>query len=294
MAGEAVVPEFGQEYLFEDVFPDALAVFAGVKAVYSGLTHRYLCFSQNGATQAAKKAAASPWIICVGTGDVWNPADEGRVLSIAQMTTSHQKTTKFAANAEERRLYAQWPDAVAIKDVYEVIGQPHVMDDLGLKVHPLTLAFDLVKPLTPERLPILEGLKGYKLRLVDLPPLPAGVTLGTILPGSISMEEGRKVMKEVQEHERKSKISKFVKADNFKANGGAYVCEGCDFRHENVSLFDAHHKRPLWLGVQTTTPSDMAVLCPTCHRVVHHCVPHAYLPMEIPELRVWRTTQRRQ
>jgi hypothetical protein len=198
MAGETVEREYGREYLFEDIFPDPLAVFAGVKAVYSGLTHRYLCFGESGAPSAAEKAGKTPWAICIGTGEVLDPEDKGRVLNLVQMTPSHQKTPKFAITDEERKTYAQWPDAVAVKDVFEVIGHPHVFDDLAMEVHPLLQAHDRVVGLTPDRLPILEALKGYKLRLVDLPPLPASILLGNFVPTNLTAEEGAARMKAVR------------------------------------------------------------------------------------------------
>lgn len=122
--------EFGTDYGFEDVFPDATP-FAGVKAVFAPMSHRYLCFGEHGASQTAAMASKTPWAICIGTSKAWKATDRGRVLNLVRMTTSHQETPRFTSSKAEKEMYAQWPDAVAVGDVFEVIGAPHVMDDLG-------------------------------------------------------------------------------------------------------------------------------------------------------------------
>ncbi len=281
--------EFGRDYLFEEVFPEPETAFAGVKAVFAKLTTRYLCFGEQGASLAAGQAATKPWAICIGTTKAWNPDDRGRVLNLVRMTTLRQGTPALASSDEERQQFAQWPFAVAVGDVYGVVDRPHVRSDLGMAVHPLLQSHDKVSPLTPERLPILAALHGWRITLADLPPLPVGVSLGSEFPTSLSVEEGRKFMTIVMDYERSAELADKAKADNRAANGGAYVCEGCDFRHEVRGLFDAHHRRPVHLGVRITTPSDLSVLCPTCHRVVHQLAPAPHLPMDVPALRLWRT-----
>lgn len=278
--------EFGTDYAFEDLFPDA-ASFAGVKAVFAPMSHRYLCFGKSGASFAAGLASKTPWVICIGTTTAWKATDRGRMLNLVRLTTSHQATSQFTATAQERLDYAQWTDAVAVADVFEVVGAPHVKDDLGMGQHPLMLAHDKVMALTAERLPIVAALRGYRIRLVDLPPLPVGVALGTVVPASIGVEEGRAIMRLVRELERSGKLPQLVKAMNMASNGGACVCEGCDFRDKDAGLFDAHHRRPLHVGVQVTTPASMSVLCPTCHRVVHRLAKKPHLPIEIADLRTW-------
>ena len=62
-----VSPEFGTTYLFEDVFPEPEAEFAGVKAVFARMTTRYLCFSGRGISSATRQAKTKPWAICIGT-----------------------------------------------------------------------------------------------------------------------------------------------------------------------------------------------------------------------------------
>ncbi len=136
-------------------------------------------------------------------------------------------------------------------------------------------------------MPIIEALRGYQIRLVDLPPLPPGITLGTVVPSAVTAEEGNVIMKLIRELERSPKLAKLVKTLNRDANGGACVCEGCGFHDVDTGLFDAHHRRPLHVGVQVTTPGIMSLLCPTCHRVLHRLATKPHLPMEIADLRTW-------
>ncbi len=97
-----VTPEFGTTYLFQDVFPEPEAEFAGVKAVFARMTTRYMSFSESGASSAAIKAKANPWIICIGTTKTWNPDDRGRVLNLVRLTTVVKATPDLAASEEDR------------------------------------------------------------------------------------------------------------------------------------------------------------------------------------------------
>ena len=278
--------EFGVDYRFGDIFLDA-SPFAGVKAVWGPMQFRYLCFGAGGASHAAGLASKSPWAICISASKAVNPSNKGRVINLVRLTTSHQASKKFFTTPDEVDDYAQWPDAVALADVFEVVGSPHVIDDLGLTVHPLLQAYDKIGDLTPERLPIVAALGDWKVRLVDLPPLPMAVTLGTVVPTAIGVEEGREVMRAVMLYERNAKLPKLVKAANKDANGGFCVCEGCGFRDADLGLFDAHHRSPVHYRVQSTTPAMLSVLCPTCHRVVHRLAKKPHLPLEMSALRAW-------
>ena len=278
--------EFGTDYEFEDVFPDASA-FAGVKAVSGPMIARYLCFGKNGASTAAAMASKAPWAICIGSSDAWDAKHKGRVLNLVRMTTSHQDTRRFASSEAERAKFQRWPEAVAVGDVFELVDAPRVKDDLALAVHPLLQAHDKVSALTPGRMPIVAALRRYGIRLVDLPPLPSGITLGTVVPAAVSFREGQEIVRTAREIERSPKLAKLVKSLNMAENGGEHVCEGCGFRDVDAVLFDAHHRRPVHVGVQETTPALMSVLCPTCHRVVHRKAEKAHLPMEIKDLRTW-------
>ncbi|RYG87841.1 MAG: DUF3578 domain-containing protein [Alphaproteobacteria bacterium] len=74
--------------------------------------------------------------------------------------------------------------------------------------------------------------------------------------------------------ERRSGISKKVKA----AQG--YVCRGCDrgmaemYGHYGADLIEAHHLKPLatldeGIPVVLDPKTDFAVLCPNCHAIIH-------------------------
>lgn len=74
--------------------------------------------------------------------------------------------------------------------------------------------------------------------------------------------------------ERRSGISKKVKA----AQG--YICRGCDrslvemYGPFGTDLIEAHHLKPLWtmdegIPVLLNPKSDFAVLCPNCHAIIH-------------------------
>lgn len=57
------------------------------------------------------------------------------------------------------------------------------------------------------------------------------------------------------------------------------VCEGCglDVSHkygtEAGAVIECHHRLPLAAGKRTTRLSDLALVCPTCHRVLHSARP---------------------
>lgn len=70
-------------------------------------------------------------------------------------------------------------------------------------------------------------------------------------------------------------------ADTFirqRQTAGTLKCDDCEFdpAHRSDlqgivprSLLDVHHKAPLEEGVRETTTADFALLCPTCHRIIH-------------------------
>ena len=55
---------------------------------------------------------------------------------------------------------------------------------------------------------------------------------------------------------------------------GRLACEVCDFESSEAygveGVIDVHHVVPLHkIGESTTTMADLALVCPTCHRVLH-------------------------
>ena len=55
---------------------------------------------------------------------------------------------------------------------------------------------------------------------------------------------------------------------------GRLACEVCDFEsseaYDVAGVIDVHHVVPLHkIGESVTTMNDLALVCPTCHRVLH-------------------------
>lgn len=242
------------ERLFEDLLPNAESVVLGTKAVFGPMVARFLCFGAGGSKAAARGAETKPWAICIGTTKTHDPVNKGRVLNLVQMSCTYGPTVAYASGQEERDAFQQWPEAVALHDVYEFVDHPHVFDDLKLSRHPNVQAHDKVLPLTSETLPLLRAIRGQRLRLANLPPLPHFFDpkkpqhVASMLPHRPSGEEGRAFYKLARDFERSSEMSAAAKATNHSENGGVCICEGCDFRHSEIGLFEAHHKRPLCTG----------------------------------------------
>ncbi len=88
---------------------------------------------------------------------------------------------------------------------------------------------------------------------------------------------------EGETEERKVKLIRRVAklADDFakmRARTGSLHCDDCRFdpsarpdlaQIRARSCFDVHHKNPLAEGKRLTTLDDLALLCPTCHRIEH-------------------------
>ena len=100
-------------------------------------------------------------------------------------------------------------------------------------------------------------------------------------------EEGARKLVESEKIERDPRLSKLVKEQNKKHHGGVIVCESCQFESADPSLFDAHHLYPLAGGVRRTSVEDLAVLCPTCHRVAHRRADDPTTPLPVDEIRKW-------
>lgn len=77
--------------------------------------------------------------------------------------------------------------------------------------------------------------------------------------------------------ERSPKLRKALLAE--RAKKGALVCDGCGWTASHVderlalAAFEAHHLLPLAVaGKSTTKLKDVALLCATCHRLVHRWI----------------------
>ena len=122
-----------------------------------------------------------------------------------------------------------------------------------------------------------------------LPPKPdqavfeasEGVPAGSYLsPGDVqaletASPEGIRKLRQHWYLERDSSLPRKAK-EAFEALHGELFCEACGLRPVPTyghPLVDAHHRLPLSkyaaAGKMSTSPSDFAILCPSCHRAVH-------------------------
>lgn len=89
-------------------------------------------------------------------------------------------------------------------------------------------------------------------------------------------EEGEVVLKTHLSIERSQAAAKAAKEQARKRGGGTIKCGCCGKAPADiygVEIIDAHHVVPLkdTKGMaRTPTPADFEMLCPTCHRAVHH------------------------
>ncbi|MCF4122178.1 HNH endonuclease [Antribacter sp. KLBMP9083] len=103
--------------------------------------------------------------------------------------------------------------------------------------------------------------------------------------------EGRILYREHRRYERDRNLVARKKQAVLK-KAGSLACEVCDFESSETydveGVIDVHHVVPLHkIGVSVTTLNDLALVCPTCHRVLHK-----HRPIITPaELREKRTEQ---
>lgn len=89
--------------------------------------------------------------------------------------------------------------------------------------------------------------------------------------------EGRILYREHRRYERDRKlVSRKKRAALNKF--GRLACEVCDFDSLQAfgveGVIDVHHVVPLYaIGERRTTINDLALVCPTCHRVLHRHTP---------------------
>jgi 5-methylcytosine-specific restriction enzyme A len=101
--------------------------------------------------------------------------------------------------------------------------------------------------------------------------------------------EGRILFREHRRYERDRKLVAKKKAAVLRKTG-RLACEVCDFEsteaYDLEGVIDVHHVIPLHkIGESVTTMSDLALVCPTCHRVLHKHRP-VITPAELRAKRV--------
>lgn len=94
--------------------------------------------------------------------------------------------------------------------------------------------------------------------------------------GFVEAEEGRLLTRVHRSRERSKQLVRKFK-EHVRTTKGGLTCEGCGFEAadrygiEFADVMDVHHKR----AVHTLQPgdktnfSDLAILCASCHRIVH-------------------------
>ena len=114
----------------------------------------------------------------------------------------------------------------------------------------------------------------------DPPEVPLSVEQHDALVGAqvgwIELsEEGRKVLRTHLATERKPGNRRVI--IQLRAAKGALACDACDvdlaelYAPGFAQVLELHHRRPLAAGVQKPKSlDDFALLCPTCHRIVHY------------------------
>jgi hypothetical protein len=101
-----------------------------------------------------------------------------------------------------------------------------------------------------------------------------------VLPDDLveQAEEGGIVLRQHRARERDAAIVR-AKKEQVKAETGRLACEGCDLDFgERYGLLgdgfiECHHTLALAAGTRTTGLSDLAIVCPNCHRMIHRTRP---------------------
>ena len=140
---------------------------------------------------------------------------------------------------------------------------------------------------------LVTALRGWMLVLKDLPPILDFRDKGKLalaiaqLPHNVAADEGKRLAVLSTKLERDRDLVAEVKEINRAVHGGLVTCEGCGFADAAEGYLDAHHLVPLANEVRTSTAQDFAVLCPTCHRVVHRRGASQARPLRVADLRAW-------
>lgn len=278
----------------------------GAKAVFGAISSHVMCFGGRGspedagyysvASGAARKAVDAPWVFAIGGGAKVRDNLKGHALNLVRTACVYGKTSAFVPPGEAERL-AQWPVAVALHDVWEIDGFPHLIDDLGLPDRRILAGSqDGIVRSRDHFPPFWEAIKDWPVTLKALPQFldfhdsgqtrRVGQRLPTLKSGT---EEGAAAWALQLSRERDRALSRAAKQLNVEKYG-VCTCEACSFGHEDTAMFDAHHPNPLCAGVRTTLPEHLVVLCPTCHRRAHR--KDKLSPFTLDELKEWNRAGR--
>ena len=281
--------------------PDQLM---GVKAVWGRSRESVMCFGSRGNTAlkdrkhfqlarvTAEYAQTRPYLVSIGGGQQVTDDLRGRVVELLRITGAYGETTAFVQDEELREKLAQWPVAVIPSEIYAVSGEPLLVEDLGFPDRKiLENAYDSVRRDDHQIRKLWDALKNREVVRrwdVELPPgfkNPGKVQLCSSMIPKVSAAEGKKAWELSLAAERDPGLRDLAKALNRAKNGGTIVCEACGFADDLSAMFDAHHLRPLAAGERQTRVDDLAVLCPTCHRLAHWKAAHKLCPLTVSEVR---------
>lgn len=269
----------------------------GLKAVWGPTLHPVISFGGSEDQIAYKRLRtwtqraheqATPFVLLIGGGSEADTNATGRVLEVIELGKTIGRTTLFTKD----EVLAQWPYSIFVRSVYTVEGWPRLVEDLGRPDRSiLTGSMDGI--IRPDGIDALwERLRESKLVPCELPVVPNFVDGDTVVVAStflpkptLSREEGNRRYRVAREAERDPALAKEAKRLNAESNNGRCVCEACRFSDISTALFDAHHTNPIYVGVRKTSVSDLAVLCPTCHRIAHVMAATIWLPLAVTDIR---------
>lgn len=288
--------------------PDLLM---GVKAVWGESRAPIMCFGSRGdasdspnkhfqaAKSVADRAAITPFMVTLGGGRKVPSALDGRVVEVVRATGVWGDTKSFVGGTEVYPDLEEWPVAVVLTEVYRVIGTPHLNSDLDFPDRDiLTNAFDGVIRRQAHIEALWTALQDYELEqrrdllvLANFFDPGKVVRVGTLYPKvTFASSEGKEIWKTTKARERDLRLRKAALDQNRQRNGGLLACEACDFSDSRSALFDAHHMTPLAVGLRVSRVDDLAVLCPTCHRIAHFIVEDRLSPLSPAAVRALRDT----
>lgn len=278
----------------------------GCKAVFGTVSSHVLCFAGRGAPTspkryymlpagAARRAVTQPYIIAIGGGAQVRDGLKGCVVNIARAGTVYGDTATLLDDPVEVQRLARWPVAIALQDVWQVRGNPRLIEDLGMPDRlVLEGAVDGIVRHDDRVVALWKALADWPLDLASLPQpanfFDSGVpTLATggqrpVVGGGVGSKEGKRIWKVQLAIERRPELAhaaKMLSADRH----GIPTCAACEFAQADFGMFDAHHPNPLATGERQTLPEHLIVLCPTCHRRAHRKDP--LIPFTLLELREW-------
>jgi len=116
--------------------------------------------------------------------------------------------------------------------------------------------------------------------VLSLPELDYGTVLEAVgqslLPeAEEAWDEGTPALRRHRAHERNRAAVADKKTQVRAASDGRLVCEACGTNGDDPygasadAAFECHHRVPLTEGPRTTVAADLALLCASCHRVLH-------------------------